>query len=98
MEVLRHIYKFVITYHLTRILHGYLRTYRCCAYIFPVVKNVRVNLQQITLLSGYKLYILTNNPQYLYHKCFLFSLDIDDFTYISHVQKRQSERLLRREM
>ena len=24
-------------------------------------------------------YILTNNPWYLYHKCFVFSLHIDDF-------------------
>ena len=27
-----------------------------------------------------------------YHNCFVFSLHIDDFTYIAHAQTRQPER------
>ena len=52
----------------------------------------RVNLRQITLLRGY----IHPNEQpviYLYHKCFVFFLHIDDFIYIAHAQKHQSERL-----
>ena len=36
---------------------------------------------------------LTNSPWHLYRKCFVVSLDIDDFTCILHAQKRQSECL-----
>ena len=34
---------------------------------------------------------LTNSSRHLYRKCFVVSLDIDDFTFIVHAQKRQSE-------
>ena len=34
---------------------------------------------------------LTNSPWHLYRKCFVVSLDIDDFTFIAHAQKRQSD-------
>ena len=30
---------------------------------------------------------------YYYYNCFVVSLHIDDFTFIAHAQKRQSERL-----
>ena len=36
--------------------------------------------------------MLTNSSWYLYRKCFVVSLDIDDFTFIPHAQKRQPER------
>ena len=35
---------------------------------------------------------LTNSSWHLYRKCFVVSLDIDDFTFFAHAQKRQSER------
>ena len=35
---------------------------------------------------------LTNSLWHLYRKCFVVSLDIDDFTFIAHAQKRQTER------
>ena len=38
-----------------------------------------------------------NSPWHLYRKCFVVSLDIDDFTFIAHVQKRQSAGFLRPE-
>ena len=37
------------------------------------------------------IYILTNNPLYLYHKCIVLSLHINDFTFIAHAQKLQSD-------
>ena len=39
----------------------------------------------------------TNSPWDLYRKSFIVSLDIDDFTFIAHAQKRQSERFQRSE-
>ena len=36
---------------------------------------------------------LTNSPWPLYRKCFVVSLNTDDFTFIAHAQKRQSESL-----
>ena len=36
---------------------------------------------------------LTNSPWHLYQQCFVGSLHIDDFTFIAHAQKRQSESL-----
>ena len=48
-------------------------------------------LQQITLLRGY---IHPNEqPVVLKKKCFVLSLHIDDFTFIAHALKHQSERL-----
>ena len=38
------------------------------------------------------MYILAKSPWYLYHKYFVVSLHIGDFTFIVHAQKRQSER------
>ena len=38
---------------------------------------------------------LTNSSWHLYRKCFVVSLDIDDFTFIAHAQKRQPERFKR---
>ena len=35
---------------------------------------------------------LTNRSWHLYQKCFVVSLDIDDFTFIAHAQKRRSKR------
>ena len=55
----------------------------------------RINLRQITLLRGYT---HPNNPWYLYHKCFIVSLHIGDFTFFAHAQKGQSERLKRRKI
>ena len=44
----------------------------------------RVNLRQITLLRGY---IHQNEqPVVFYHKCFVLSLHIDDFTIIAYAQ------------
>ena len=40
---------------------------------------------------------LTISPWHLYRKSFVVSLDIDDFTFIAHAQKRQSERFWRPE-
>ena len=34
---------------------------------------------------------LSNSSLHLYRKCFVVSLDIDDFTFIAHAQKRQSK-------
>ena len=34
-----------------------------------------------------------NSPWHLYQKCFVVSLHVDDFTFIAHAQKRQSESL-----
>ena len=51
----------------------------------------RVNLRQITLLRGY---IHSNEqPVVLIPDIFVISLDIDDFTFIVHAQKCQSESL-----
>ena len=36
---------------------------------------------------------LTNSSWHLCQKSFVVSLDIDDFTFIAHAQKRRSERL-----
>ena len=38
---------------------------------------------------------LTNRSWYLYRKCFVVPLQIDDFTFIAHAQKSQSERFKR---
>ena len=35
---------------------------------------------------------LTNSPWHIYQKPFVVSLDIDEFTFIAHAHKRQSER------
>ena len=40
---------------------------------------------------------LTNRSWHLYRKCFVVSLDIGDFTFIAHAQKRQPERFSRPE-
>ena len=37
---------------------------------------------------------LMNSLWHLYRKCFVVSLDIDDFTFIAHAQKRQSEKFI----
>ena len=39
---------------------------------------------------------LTNSPWHLYQTYFVVSLHIDDFTFIAHAYKRQSESLQRR--
>ena len=36
---------------------------------------------------------LTNSSWYLYRKCFVVLLDMDDFIFIAHAQERQSERV-----
>ena len=38
----------------------------------------------------FKYFIIYN---FFFNNCFGVSLDIDDFTFIAHAQKRQSERL-----
>ena len=35
----------------------------------------------------------SNSPWHLYEKCFVISLHIDDFKFVAHTQKGQSERL-----
>ncbi|KAK2174374.1 hypothetical protein NP493_805g01000 [Ridgeia piscesae] len=36
--------------------------------------------------------MLTNSSWHFYRKCFVVSLDIGNFTFIVHAQKRQQER------
>ena len=50
----------------------------------------RVTLRQINLL---RCYIHPNEQPVVFILCFVISLHIDDFTFIAHAQKRQSERL-----
>ena len=56
---------------------------------FSGVINVPIEQLFTVIITGE----LTNSPWHLYQKCFIVSLHIDDFTFITHAQKRKSESL-----